>query len=111
MSIGALLALIDIGFLLGIVWCALDGSRMVRIRKEPWRAVGYYVIGVGAFGLLTHPPVGTVGQMFFRVVEDGGVALVSLLHLLRRIREDHREKARACGVEFRHKLEEHVHHG
>ena len=111
MNIGSLLAWADIGFLLIIVWCAVDGSRMVRIRTEPWRAVGYLIVGIGAFGLLVHSPEGNLEQVFFRVVEDGGVALFCLLHLFNRIREARRNAARARGVEFRRNLQERAHHG
>ena len=109
MSMLSLLAWADMAFLTCVVWCAIDGSRMVKIRKEPWRAIGYYIIGVGAFGLLVHSPAGTRSQVFFRVVEDGGVALFSILHLVRRMQEVRRKAAVERGVEFRRNLREHTH--
>lgn len=87
MSVITMLGWIDTAILLIVILAAVDGSRQVTWKDEPWRAITYYGLAVGTAGYLGYRQFNTFGEAFFTMVMHLGIMCYAVLHLIRRARE------------------------
>lgn len=86
---------LDGAALLIMLCCALDGSRMILWRYEPLRAIGYWALGVGAFGCIVYCHTSTWQEAMFELTQHTGVAILAVMHLSRRLKHPMRSERKS----------------
>lgn len=87
MSAIEVLGWLDTAVLVIVVLAAIDGSRQVTWKSEPWRAITYYDLAIGTAGYLGYRQFNTLGEAFFTLVMHLGIMCYAIFHLIRRARE------------------------
>lgn len=77
----------DLGVLLVIIWCAIDGNRQVDIRQEPMRAIAYYGLAVGTAGYVYWRSFSSLGEAVWTTVMHVAIMIYAVLHLMKRYKE------------------------
>jgi len=77
----------DTAVLLVIVWCAVDGSRMVAAERELLRALAYYCTAVGTVAYVFYRQFDTWQEATATLFQHTGFMIYAITHIMRRIRE------------------------
>lgn len=77
----------DLGVLLIIIWCAIDGNRQVVFSQEPARAIAYYGLAVGTAGYLYWRTFASIEEAIWTTVMHLAIMTYAILHLLKRYGE------------------------